>query len=108
MPKKQKSTYTAFIEKISPTRRKKFEEGYKELLLSEMLLAAMEEDHISVRKLAELAGVSPTIIQEIRSGKRENVSAKSIFKILGGLGYSIVAERDGHRITLDIPLSSGK
>lgn len=108
MVQKKRSTYTEHIEKMSPARRKKFEEGYKELLLSEMLLAAMEEDHISVRKLAELAGVSPTIIQEIRSGKRENVSAKSIFKILGVLGYNIVAERDGHRINLDIPTTIKK
>lgn len=97
----QESTYEKHIATLIQSRRKKFDEGYKELLLSEMLLAAMEEDEISVRKLAELAGVSPTIIQEIRSGKREHVSAKSIFKILGVLGYNLVAERNGHRIALD-------
>jgi hypothetical protein len=30
----------------------------------------MEQDDISVRKLARLAGISPTIVQAIRSGTK--------------------------------------
>jgi len=108
MVKKKESTYTKHITAMSSSRKKDFDEGYRELLLSEMLFAAMEEDDISVRKLAELAGVSPTIIQEIRSGKRKNVSARSIFKILGVLDYKLIAERNGHRIALDFHTHSKK
>ena len=108
MIKKKQSTYTQHITAMSPSKKKNFDEGYRELLLSEMLLAVMEEDDISVRRLAELAGISPTIIQEIRSGKRKNVSARSIFKILGVLGYNLVAEKNGHRVALDFNVSSKK
>jgi len=87
---------------MSPEERKDFEQEYKDLLLSEMLIAAMQEDNISVRKLAKAAGISPTIIQGIRSGTRSNVSAQSLFKILNGLGYNLFAERNGNRIPLDI------
>ena len=80
MKKKHKSTYEEFIE--DSKEHKLLDQEYEALLVSELLLAAMEEDHISVKKLAELAGISPTIIQEIRSGKRENVSAKSIILFL--------------------------
>jgi hypothetical protein len=67
-----KSTYEEFMEAKTPQQRKKFQEGYKELLLSEIILAAMEEDDVSVRELAKLAGVSPTIVQEMKSGSKES------------------------------------
>jgi len=103
MSKKQKSTYDKFVESMAPKERKKFEEGYKDFLLSEMLIAVMEQDGISVRELAKEAGVSPTIIQGIRSGARENITFKSILKILNALGYKLKAEKvDG-----DISISFG-
>ena len=53
----------------------------------------MQEDEISVRSLAKAAGLSPTIVQEIRAGKRKNLSLQSFFKILDALGYSFVLEK---------------
>jgi len=67
-----------------------------------MIFAAMEADNISVRALAKEAGVSPTIVQEVRSGQRENVSLKSILKILKALGYNLAAEKNGHLIPIKI------
>ena len=103
--KKIKSTYEEFMESKSPEQKKKYQEGYKDLLLSEMILAAMEEDEVSVRKLAKLAGVSPTIIQEMRSGSRDNFNTKSFFKVLRGLGYTILLERNGNITPVDISKS---
>ncbi len=100
--KKLKSTYEEFIEAKTPQQRAEYEQGYKDFLLSEMLLAAMEEDDISVRKLAKLAGVSPTIIQEMRSGSRDNFNTKSFFKVLKGLGYNLLLERNGHIFSVDL------
>lgn len=68
MNKKLKSTYEEFMEAKTPEQKKEYESGYQGFLLSEMILAAMEEDNISVRKLAKLAGVSPTIVQDVKSG----------------------------------------
>jgi hypothetical protein len=103
MPKKKmKSTYEEFMESKTPEQRKKYKEEYRDFLLSEMILAAMEEDDISVRKLAKLAGVSPTIVQEMRSGIRDNFNTKSFFKVLKGLGYNILLERNGHITSVDI------
>jgi len=67
MTKKTKSTVDKFIESLSPEERKKYDEEYQELLLSELILAAQEKDEESVKKLAEMAGVSPTIVQGIIS-----------------------------------------
>lgn len=98
-----KSTYDEYVEAMSPKRKREFEEGYKEFALSEFLLAAMEEDEISVRQLAKLAGVSPTIVQAMRSGSQKDFSMKSFLKILKGLGFNqILIARDGHEA---IPLS---
>ena len=47
MTKKTKSTLEKFLESLSPEERKQYDEEYKELLLSELILAAMEKDNIS-------------------------------------------------------------
>jgi DNA-binding Xre family transcriptional regulator len=70
-------------------RKKKFDEGYGKFLLSEFLIEAMEKEHISVRKLAEQAHVSPTVIQNIRSGKTTNVTLKKLTSLTSALGYQI-------------------
>lgn len=101
MSKKQESTYDKYIKSLSAQEKKDFEKEYRDLLLSEMLIAAMEQDNVSVRKLAKAAGVSPTIIQGIRSGTRSQVSMQSFFKILHALGYTMFVERNGNTIPLD-------
>jgi len=109
MTKKTKSTVDKFLETLNQQERKKFDEEYKELLLSELILAAMEKDNISVRKLAKMAGVSPTIVQAMRSGSKKDFSMQSFFKILKGLGSKkFIIELHGHYIPLDIPVSNKK
>jgi DNA-binding Xre family transcriptional regulator len=88
MKKQPKSTYEEFIE--NKKQKKLLDKEYGELLISELLLAAMEEDHISVRKLAVEAGVSPTIIQSLKSGKKTNITIDTLSKILDVIGYQII------------------
>lgn len=91
--KKPLSTYDEHIQSLNPNELKNFKRGYQEFLLSELVIAAMQEDDVSVRKLAKAAGISPTIVQEIRAGKRKNLSLQSFFKILDALGYSFILEK---------------
>ena len=101
--KKTKSSYDQFMETLTPKERAEYKKEYRELLLSEMLLAVMAGDDISVRQLAKEAGVSPTIIQGIRSGTSQNVTVKSLVKILKALDCSLmVIERNGNQIPLDL------
>lgn len=108
--KKPLSTYDAHIQSLSQKELKNYKKGYQEFLLSEVVIAAMEEDDISVRKLAKAAGISPTIVQDIRTGKRKNLSLQSFFKILDAFGYSLILEKPGknkahtERITLHTPI----
>ena len=88
MKKKTKSTYEEFIE--NKKQKKLLDKEYRELLISELLLAAMEEDHISVRKLAAEAEVSPTIIQSLKSGKKTNITIETLSRILDVIGYQII------------------
>lgn len=101
MIKKRKSTVEEFVESLNPKEKKTFSQEYKDLLLSEMILAAMQEDHVSVRTLAKIAGVSPTVIQSMRSGIKKDFTMGSFFKILKGLGCTVLIERKGHQIPLD-------
>ncbi len=102
MTKKVSSTISRFIESKTPAERKEFDEGYKSFALSEMILAAMENDEVSVRKLAKIAGVSPTVVQAMRSGKKDDFALRSIFKVLDSLGFQLLLERDGETTPLDI------
>jgi DNA-binding Xre family transcriptional regulator len=88
MKKKSKSTYEKFIE--DSEQKDLLDLEYKELLLSELLIAAMKHDRISVRKLAAAAGVSPTIIQGLRSGSKTNITLDTLSKILDAVGYQII------------------
>ena len=83
---KPKTTVQKFLE--NPKQKKLFEKEHKELLLSELIIALMEEDQISVRKLAKAAGISPTMIQALRSGKKENLTLSTIASIAQALGYA--------------------
>ncbi len=91
--KKISSSYDEFIQSLTDKERQDFEKGYKEFLLSELLIAIMQENEISVRKLAKEAELSPTVVQELRSGKKQNITLQSFMNILDSLGYSLVVER---------------
>ena len=87
---KPMSTYDELMQ--DPEFKKKHEESYRELVLSELLLAIMAEDKISIRSLAKQAGISPAIIQDIRSGKRDNITLKTFASLIDALGYNLVLE----------------
>lgn len=53
MKKKHKSTYVEFLE--NNRQKALLDVEYKELLISELLIAALEKPPISVRKLASAA-----------------------------------------------------
>lgn len=88
MKKKTKSTYEKFIE--NKKQKRLLDREYRELLISELLLAAMKEDHLSVRKLATEADVSPTIIQNLKSGKKTNITIDTLSRILDVIDYQII------------------
>ena len=92
----KKKNFTSTYEKLihdDPEFEKDLEKRYKEFILSELLLAAMEEDHISIRKLAKEAGVSPSLIQDLRTGKKDNLTFRSFSNIVEALGYDIILEK---------------
>jgi transcriptional regulator with XRE-family HTH domain len=93
---KEKKTFASTYERLL-AEDSEFENDlkkkYREFVLSELLLAVMEEDHLSIRKLAKEAGVSPSLIQDLRSGKKDNLTFKSFSHIVEALGYDIVLEK---------------
>jgi DNA-binding Xre family transcriptional regulator len=85
------STFDKFMR--NPKQKALFDKEYSKFLLSEFILEAMEENKISVRKLAEKSGVSPSIIQNIRSEKGTNVTFNTLNSIFTSLGYRMVIEK---------------
>ena len=69
-----------------PKRRRKFESKYRSFLLSEVIHGLLEQEGKSIRELAREVGISPSVIQGIRSGGRTNVTLRNVLGIVSALG----------------------
>lgn len=98
MSKKEISTFER--EMRNPKFKKAFDKSYRELLLSELLISLMENDDKSVRSLAREVGISPTVIQKIRSGKQDNVKVNNFVSIITACGYKLILEKDNERFEI--------
>ena len=86
------TTFDQFINR-DPKEKELFEKEYNDFLLSEFVLEKMELENISVRTLAQKAGVSPTVIQKIRSKNAERINFRTFTSVLHSLGYRVSIER---------------
>ena len=60
----------------------------------------MSEAHKSVRKLATETDLSPTVIQNIRSGIQEDIKLSNFINISHACGYKLILEKNNQRIAL--------
>ena len=88
--------------------KKAFEKGYKELLFSELMISVMEGDDVSVRTLAEEAGISSSVIQNLRSGKQHDIKVSNLIKIAHVFGFEVILERGDERLSLQETKNSTK
>jgi DNA-binding Xre family transcriptional regulator len=86
------TTFDKFINN-DPEQKALFEKEYNDFLLSEFILEKMEEENISVRALAKKVGVSPTVIQKMRSENAEKINLKTFTDVLYTLGYKVNIEK---------------
>lgn len=84
----------------NPTRRRKFESKYRPFLLAEIVHGLMEQEGKSVRELAREVGVSPSVIQDIRSGGRTNVTLRSFLGIVSALGGQVAVRKGKEEMVL--------
>src|SRR5579864_7301233 len=94
MTKLKKATSTYEREMKNARFKNAFKKSYKEFLLSELLISFMEEDDLSVRNLAKEVGLSPTIIQNIRSGKQDDLKISNFVSIVNFCGYKVYLEKN--------------
>ena len=98
MSKKTLSTFEREMQ--DPAFKEQFDKEYTDFLLSETIKELMESGHKTVRSLAKEAGLSTTVIQNIRSGLQEDVKLSNFLSISHACGYNLVLEKDGKRISL--------
>lgn len=98
MSKKPISTFEREMKNVK--FKKAFQKSYKELLLSELLIAIMEKDDKSVRELAKEVGISPTVIQKIRSGKQDDLKVSNFVSIVHVFGYKVILEKEDERFEI--------
>ena len=106
---KTKKAVSTFEREMKDARFKKiFDKSYKEFLLSELLIAIMDEDEKSVRNLATEVGLSPTIIQNIRSGKQDDLKISNFVSIAHACGYKVILEKNDERFEIEDKKSKNK
>src|SRR5688572_17078693 len=98
MTKKIVSTYEREIK--NRKFKKKFEQQYQEILLSELLITMMDNDNKSVRQLAKEIGLSATVIQKVRSGRQDDLKMQNFINISHACGYRVFLEKGRERIAL--------
>ena len=84
----------------NPLFKKAFEKEYAAFLWSELLIDLMKDSRRSVQNLAESVGLSPTIIQNLRSGKQQDFKMRNFVNIAGACGYHLVLEEVNRRIEI--------
>jgi transcriptional regulator with XRE-family HTH domain len=99
MTNKQVSTFDRLMS--NPKTKKAFDKQHKEFLISELLIALMENDHKSVRELAKAAELSPATIQKMRSGKTD-MKLGNFFKVIQILGYEVVLKKGSKYMPLPV------
>jgi DNA-binding Xre family transcriptional regulator len=97
-PKKKLSTFEREMKNIQ--FKKTFEKGYKSFLLSELLIALMDRNNKSVRELANEVGLSPSVIQKIRSNEQKDIKITNFLNIVDEFGYKVFLEKGKERILI--------
>ena len=98
MTDEQLSTFEREMQ--DPLFREQFEKEYDEFLLAEIIKALMKSGKMTVRKLAEQVGLSPTLIQKIRSGEQEDVKLSNFINISHTCGFKVILEKGDNRYYL--------
>ena len=101
MKKPIKSTFDEHMESLTDEERKEFDYELRKLALSEMVYAAMAKDEQAVRQPDKMAGVSPTLIKDLKAGEK-NFDLGNLFKVLDSLGFTVELKREGETIPLEI------
>ena len=83
-----------------PKFKKTYKASYKELLFSELIISMMEDDEKSVRKLAEEARISSSVIQDLRSGKQYDIRVSNLIKLAHAFGYEVILKKGKKSVIL--------
>jgi hypothetical protein len=67
---------------------------------SEIVHGLVEDELKSVRQLARQVGLFPTVIQDIRSGGRTNVTLRSFLGIVSALGGQVAVRKGKQEMVL--------
>lgn len=85
-----------------------YDKHYRELLFSELLISIMEEDEKSVRNLAKEVGISPSVIQDLRSGKQQDIKVSNLIRIVEALGYQVILQKGEEKLALHDEIKANK
>ena len=63
---------------------------------------------ISIRELAKEADISPSVIQDLRSGKQHDIKVSNLVKIAHAFGYEVILQKGKKRLTFQEGIKNSK
>jgi ribosome-binding protein aMBF1 (putative translation factor) len=84
----------------NPDFKAKFETGYQEFLLAELLIAIMENDGLSIEELAKEVNLSPAVIRVLCTGEQKDLKLSNFLQVAKACGYRLILEKGEERISL--------
>lgn len=68
----------------------------------------MENDNKTVRSLAKEADISPSVIQDLRSGKQNDIKVSNLIKIAESFGYKVILQKGDEQLALHDQIKNKK
>ena len=81
------STGDAFLQNLSPEGLRRYEQGYRDFLQSEMVISALQEDVADIQQLAKTAKVSSNVVRRIEPKKNNKVMLDEFLGMVDGMQW---------------------
>ena len=65
------------------------------------MVSIMNGDDVSIRDLAKEAGISKSVIQELRSSKQQDIKVSHLIKIAHAFGFELYLQKGDERLMLE-------
>ena len=96
--KNELSTFDKMMKE--PEFKAKFEEGYEDFLLLELLIDLIDNNQKSISEIAKEANINPSLIQDICNNTKQDIKISQFLKVIKACDYNLILEKGENRIFL--------
>ena len=92
------SSYEELMNSMTPSERKDYNAEYRDLLISELVVATMLEKGAHIQDLAQTVGLPQAVVKEVTMNNKRGVSLQAFLRLIEQLHYGFILEKNGTQI----------